>query len=64
MSGLLREVVHAAATQAATPRAARRRPKKSDAVKVRHPSIGMGKDGPPTDARMADDYLYGEGEAK
>jgi hypothetical protein len=62
-SAVVRELIHDARLPASTPKKTRKlSPSQKEAVKKRFPWIGMLKDGPPTDARLSEEYLYGAKE--
>ena len=64
MAHVVRDLIHEASVgiKNGGPRSASKGSHPLAAVKRRFPWVGMAKDGPPTDAVLTDDYLYGEGE--
>ena len=64
MAGIVRQLVQNAAAnrKGITGAINKLTGKQYTAVKKLHPWIGKGKDGLPSDVRLTDDYLYGEGE--
>ncbi len=63
MAEVVRELIHQRSESHEPHPAPRRRRSLSGALKKRFPWIGLAKDAPPTDAALAEDYLYREGEA-
>ena len=64
MAGMVRRIIHYVARKKS--KAAYRKALNGGGMSVakkRHPWVGLCKDGPPTDARLVDDYLYSEGES-
>jgi hypothetical protein len=63
MAGIVRNIIHEASARERMPSQKRLAQNgKTAAVKQRHPWVGICKDGPSTDASLADEYLYGRDE--
>jgi len=65
MAAIIRDMIHNASVRDHAPvRKRSGRSERAPIVKQRHPWVGICKDSPPTNASLADEYLYGEGEAR
>lgn len=61
MAGVVRNMIRNALTSEGGPAQKRlRNGARTASVQQRHPWVGICKDGPQTDASLADEYLYGE----
>jgi hypothetical protein len=65
MAGIVRDMIRSALTHETAPET-KRKPlgTRTRNVQQRHPWVGICKDGPQTDASLADEHLYGENEAR
>jgi hypothetical protein len=63
VASIIRGLIHEAERRTARQAGSRQAPKGEPPGEESFPWVGLGKGGPATDAALADEYLYGEGEA-